>query len=183
MPRDDAHLVVEITINDFCLPGVIVEVLLLAGDFKMAAARQVAGDHLFANDLFDAVDGGQRSSVHALREFASVPGDEFVDPQLHAAEDHASIAGTGTPAAGFGFEHGDSSPALGEGPGGREASESRADHGYVGDFREGAGGFGCGELSGGEPVVSFLQGHGRGFDQLTESVSHRGHRGLRSKAS
>ena len=48
MPWDDAQLVVELARDHFHLAGVVVEVLLLAGDLQMAAAGKVAIDAFFA---------------------------------------------------------------------------------------------------------------------------------------
>ena len=114
MPLHDPQLVIELAGNDFGLPRVVVEMFLLAGDFEMSAAGEVAVDLFFRDDLLDAVDRGQRRGIHALREFASIHGDELVDAQLHAGKNHASIAGTGAPANGLGFEHRNFRAALGQ---------------------------------------------------------------------
>ena len=168
--------VVELAGDDFGLAGVVVEMLLLAGDFEMSAAGEVAVDCFFDHDLFDAVDGGERRGIHALSEFASVHGDELVHAQLHAGEHHASIARTGAPADGFGFEHGDFRAAFGQGAGGGEAGKTRADHGYVDNLRQRALRSG-GELCCGEPVVLFLQGHGQ------SNLNHREHRGAQGSGA
>jgi len=127
--------VVEFAGDDFGLAGVIVKVLLLAGDFEMAAAGEIAGDGFFFHNLLYAVDGGERGGVHALGAFAAILGDELVDAQLHAGEDHASVAGAGAPSDGFGFQDGYFGAALGERVRGGESGESCADYGYVGRFR------------------------------------------------
>ena len=74
----DVQLMIELAGNHFGLPGVIVEMLLLAGDFNVAATRKVAVDGFVTDYLLDAIDGGQRCRVHSLRELASIHGDEFV---------------------------------------------------------------------------------------------------------
>ena len=68
----DAQRVIEFAGDDFGLAGVVVEMLLLAGDFEVAAAGEVAVDRFFAHDLFDAIYGGQRGGVHALGALAAV---------------------------------------------------------------------------------------------------------------
>src|SRR5690349_3394649 len=50
-PGYDAQLVIEFDLDHFCLALVIVKMLLLAGHLKMAAAREIAVDSLFAHDL------------------------------------------------------------------------------------------------------------------------------------
>src|SRR6202042_170557 len=107
----------------------IVEMLLLAGDFKVAATRKVAVDGFVSDYLLDAIDGGQRCRVHSLRELAPIPGDEFVPPQLHARQHHSAIAGTGAPANGFGFEDRHFGAALGQSARSGKASKTSADHG------------------------------------------------------
>ena len=71
--------VVELAGDDLSLPGIIVEMLLLAGNFQMTAPGEVAVNLFLANDLFDAIERSQRSSVHTLGPFASVHRDELVD--------------------------------------------------------------------------------------------------------
>src|SRR5207245_8384331 len=55
-----AQLVIELDLNDLCLPLVIVEMLLLASDFQMTAARKVARDPFYLDDLLNAIERSQR---------------------------------------------------------------------------------------------------------------------------
>ena len=122
---------IELARNHFRLPRVIVEMLLLAGHFEMAAAGKVAVNCFLPNDLFDAIDRRKRCGVHAADEIASIHGDELVHAELHPGEHHAAVAGTGSPADGFAFKHGDFGAALGEGAGGGKSGEARADYGDI----------------------------------------------------
>ena len=130
---------IEFARDHFGLPRVVVEMFLLAGDFEMAATREIAVDVFFADNLLDAIDGRERRGVHAPRELASVHRDELVHAQLHAGQHHAAVAGTGSPANGFGFEHGDFRAALGESAGGGESGEAGADDGDVDAVRQADG--------------------------------------------
>ena len=128
--------VVELAGNDFRLAGVVVKVLLLAGDFEMAAAGEVAVDRFLAHDLFDAIHGRERGGVHALGPLAPVHRDELVYSEFHPGKDHPAIARTGAPADGFAFQHGNFRAALGKCAGGRKAGETCPDHGYIDYFRD-----------------------------------------------
>jgi hypothetical protein len=50
---------IKLARDHFRLAGVIVEVLLLACDFKMAGAGEIAIDFFVPDDLLDAINGGQ----------------------------------------------------------------------------------------------------------------------------
>src|SRR5271165_743132 len=139
MSLDDAQLMIELAGDYLHLARIVVEMLLLAGHFEMAAAGEVAIDGFFSDDLLDAINGLQRRGVHAAGEIVSVHGDELVHAQLHAGQNHTAVAGTGSPADGFGFEDGNFGAALGESAGGGEAGEAGADYGYVRTIRERAG--------------------------------------------
>src|SRR4029077_6581369 len=54
-----ARLLIELALNDFCPPFVIVEMLLFASDFQMTAARKVARDPLFLDDLLYTMERSQ----------------------------------------------------------------------------------------------------------------------------
>jgi len=56
-----------------------------------------------AHDLLDAIDGFERSSIHLARGFSAITLDQRGHGKLHAGEDHAAVARTGTPAESFGF--------------------------------------------------------------------------------
>ena len=125
---------VELACDDFSLASGIVEVVLLAGDFEMSAAGEVAIHGFFPDDLFDAVERLERGGIHAPGPLAAIPGDELVHAQFHPGEDHSAIAGTGAPADGFGLQHGNFRPTLGERARGREPGETCPDHRYIHDF-------------------------------------------------
>ena len=55
----DSQRVVELAGDDFGLPRIVVEMLLLASDLEMAAPGEVALNAFFLNDLLDAVHRGE----------------------------------------------------------------------------------------------------------------------------
>src|SRR5580704_8258833 len=57
---DDVQLVIELARNHIRLARIIVEMLLLAGHFKMAATREIAVDYFFLDNPLDAIDGLER---------------------------------------------------------------------------------------------------------------------------
>ena len=155
-----AQLMLEFACDHFRLPRIIVEVLLLAGDFQVSATREVAVDALFAHDLLDAIDRVQRRRIHAPGTLAPVPRDELVHSQLHAREHHAAVARTRAPADGLAFQHGNFGAALRQRARRGEPREAGADDGDV--YAVGKRAILClGEFRGGEPVVVFLRGHRR----------------------
>jgi hypothetical protein len=48
--------VIELNLNNLRLPLIVVEMLLLAGDFQMTAARKVAINAYLLDDLLDAIE-------------------------------------------------------------------------------------------------------------------------------
>ena len=54
-----AQPVIELARDHLHLPRVIVEMLLLAGHFEMAATGEVAVDGFLTDDLLDAIDRWQ----------------------------------------------------------------------------------------------------------------------------
>lgn len=83
---------IEFARDHLRLPRVIVEMLLLAGYFEMAATGEITVDSFFADDPLDAIDGRKRGGVHAAGKVASVHGDELVHTELHPCQHHAPVA-------------------------------------------------------------------------------------------
>ena len=54
--RDDSKLVIEFPGDGLDGAGVGIEMRRLAGDFEMSAAGEVAGNVVFAYDLFDKIN-------------------------------------------------------------------------------------------------------------------------------
>src|SRR5258706_1421305 len=154
----DAQLMIKFARNHLRLAAVVVEMLLLAGHFQVAATREVAVNSLVTNNLLHTIDGFEGRGVHALSEFASIDRDELVHAQLHAGQHHATVAGAGSPADGFAFEHNDSRAAFRKGAGRRESRKPGADDNDIHPVREWTN-FRRRKCRGREPVVVFLQGH------------------------
>src|SRR4051794_12503407 len=96
---------IEFASNDFYLPGIVVEMALLAGNFEMSRAGEIAGDTFFFDDALGARDGFERGGVHAARKFAAILRNQFIDSQLQSGEHHAAVTRTSAPADGFRFQH------------------------------------------------------------------------------
>src|SRR5215472_10715277 len=109
---------------------------LLAGDFEVAAAREIAIDVFFAHDSLDAIDGFERRGVHFAHGFAPVAPDQSRNWQFHACEDHAAVAATGAPAEGFGFENSNNHAAFRESKSCGESAEAAADNSDIDVFRQ-----------------------------------------------
>ncbi len=154
-----AQPMIELARDHLRLAGVVVEMLLLAGHFQVAATREVAIDIFFADNLLHTIDGFEGCSVHALGAFAAIHRNELVHAQLHSSQNHAAIAGTGSPAESFGFQNSDFCAALRQGASRGEAGVAGANHSNIHMVRQGTG-FQLGKLGCREPVVAFLQGHG-----------------------
>src|ERR1700690_2558845 len=128
MSLHDAESMIELACNHLHLTSVIVEMLLLAGHFEVAAPGEVAVNGFFADNLLDAIDGLKGCGVHAAREIAFVHGDELVHAQFHTSQHHSAVAGAGTPADGFRFRAGDWGPAFCESAGGGKAGKACANY-------------------------------------------------------
>src|SRR6267378_601208 len=122
---------VEFAGDHFNLAGIVIEMRLLAGDFEVSGADEIADNVFLLHDALDRVDGLKRCGVHAVRELASILRDELVDAKLQPGEHHATVARTRAPSDGFRFEHDDFRTAFGKRERGRESRESGADDGYV----------------------------------------------------
>src|SRR4029077_16136921 len=118
------------------LPFVIVEMLLFASNFQMTAARKVARDPLFLDDLLDTIERSQRRRVHPPRPFASVHRHKLLDPQLHAGQHHSAVARTGTPSNRLRLKYGHAGSAPGQRARRREPGEASTDHRYIHGFRD-----------------------------------------------
>ncbi len=129
---------------------------LLGSDFEVAAAGEVAVDFFVGDDFLDAIDGGEGSGVHAMDEVASVARNQCGHGQLHPGKDHASVAATGAPSEGFGFQHSDTDAAQGQGPRGCQSRKPGAYDSDVYFFRQGLRGISRRDGYSVEPVVSCL---------------------------
>src|ERR1700730_9439926 len=89
---------IEFASDNFRLAGIVVEMLLLAGHFEVAATGKVAINRFFAHELLNTIDRCQGRGVHALGALAAVICHEPVHPQLETGEHHAAVARTGAPA-------------------------------------------------------------------------------------
>src|SRR5690349_3329756 len=92
--RHHPELMVEVAGDDFSGAAEGGKMSRLARDLEVAAAGEVAGDLLFFDDLLDAINGGERSSVHAPGGFQAVARDQLAYAHLHAGKDHAAVART-----------------------------------------------------------------------------------------
>ena len=129
--RNDPQAMMEFFGDEFSGAGVSVEMRLFAGDFEMSAAEEIALDVFVADDLLDQVDGYKGVGVHPAGQFHSVALGKRCRAQLHPGQDHAAVAGTGSPADAVRFEYRNLSATFCEGARGREAGESGADYRYV----------------------------------------------------
>ncbi len=102
----------------------------------MAAAREVAVDIFFADDLLDQIDRFERRGVHLAYGLPAVALDQRGHRQLHPGENHAAVAGAGAPSKCFRFEYGDFHAALRERTGRGEATVACADNGNVHAVRQ-----------------------------------------------
>src|SRR5215469_1108330 len=157
--RNDAQLVVEFALDAGSRFGKGVEVSLLAGDFEMPAAGEAAGDSLLFHDLFDEVDGLERSAVHALYEFTAIARNERGNRQLHSGENHAAVAAACSPARGFCFENGGVHTAFAERAGGGKSAEAGSDDGYIDALGKRLAHIFCRFGNRPEPVVRLFNGH------------------------
>ena len=128
---------------------------LLAGNFQMAAARKIALDLFFANNLLDAVDGLKRRGVHFADDFYAVALDQRRRRKLHPGKHHTAVPRTGAPAESLGFEHGNAHAALRQRARCGESAESRAHNGNVDGIGKLRRGGKSRRIDGGRPVIVF----------------------------
>ena len=121
----------------------------------MPAAREVAVDALLAHNLLHAINRGQRRRVQALRPLPPVPGNQPVDSQFQAAEHHAAVARTGSPADGLGLNHHDRRTLAGQRSRRGQTREPSPNHRHIGRLRPRGRGLGLRHLRRAQPVVVF----------------------------
>ena len=138
---------------------VAIEVRLLAGNFQVAAAREIAVDIFLAHDVLDAIDGRKRCGVHFANGLAAVTLDQCGYRQFHAGEDHAAVAGTGAPAKGLCLEDGHFHAALCKRACRGKAAVARAHNRDVGVVWQIPCGWRRGRGHGFEPVIFFSDRH------------------------
>src|SRR5690242_21442796 len=134
MARHNPQPVVEFADNYFRLSGIVIEVLLLAGNFEMSATGEVTIDLFLADDRLHAINRGQRSSIHASGALAAIHRNQLVNSKLQASKDHAAVARAGAPAGAFSLQDGDRSPKSRQVSSRGQASESGSHHRHVHAF-------------------------------------------------
>src|SRR6266481_3077135 len=156
---DDAHFVTEFALQERGGFFVAVEVGLLAGNFQVAAAREIAVDIFLAHDVLDAVDGRKRCGVHFANSLASLTVYQCGYRQFPSGEDHGAVAGTGAPAKGLCLEDGHFHPALCKRACRGKAAVARAHNRDVGVVWQISCGWPRGRGQGFEPIIFFFDRH------------------------
>ena len=129
---------------------------LLASDFQMSAAREVAINIFFAYDLLNQINRPQGCRVHAPRSFDPVPIGKSPWVQLEAGQHHASVAGTCAPSDAVRFEDRDCSAAFCQCACSGEPGESGANNGRVHTRRQLARSA-CGHGGCTKPVIGLVK--------------------------
>ena len=80
MARHDPQLMIKFARDHLGLAGVVIKMLLLARDLQMSAAREIACNVFFTNDLLHTINARQRCRVHLLRALMPIHGNQFVHP-------------------------------------------------------------------------------------------------------
>src|SRR6185369_8445887 len=109
---------------------------LFAGDFEMAAAREVTIDFFFPHDLLDEIDGSDGAGVHRASALQSVALHKLFDAEFEPGEHHAAVAGAGAPTDALGFENHNTGTTLRESTSGGQSREAGTDDRNVRRLRE-----------------------------------------------